>query len=181
MDNTSYEMDGNVYANCQTPDVIIGQPITAQPSNKPLSEEPITLKVENDDSDEEKKKARRGRGRVDTTDKIYSVDGEQTNRDWATRLFFSITGSPHKRQVKENFKQTCRDCGCVPCMMCSIAKRLGDPGYLPFVPCTGPAVRFKVRILGGISGTIGNDCLVTSCCWPCAVCQMHREMDDIGI
>ena len=35
-------------------------------------------------------------------------------------------------------------------MTCDVAKSLGDPGWLPYVPCTGAALRFKVRILGGI-------------------------------
>lgn len=110
-----------------------------------------------------------------------SDSSEQTNREWASDLYFSINGKPHIRSCKDKALRASKDCGSLTCMMCNIAARLGDPQYLPFVPCTGPAIRFKVRILGGISGTICNDCLVTTFCWPCAVCQMHREMDDIGL
>ncbi|PVD29324.1 hypothetical protein C0Q70_11921 [Pomacea canaliculata] len=109
----------------------------------------------------------------------FSVN--EGKRDWSTDLFLSVTGNPQEKSFFVNAKQAFHDCGCVWCMMCHVARRLGDAEYLPFLPCTGPAVRFKVRIVGGITGSLLNDCLVTSCCWPCAVCQMHRELEIIGI
>ena len=57
------------------------------------------------------------------------------------------------------FVDTCT----LSCKMCSIARRLGDPQYLPFVPCTGVAVRFKVRILGGIAVSIINNHFLCVC------------------
>ncbi|KAK7492087.1 hypothetical protein BaRGS_00016751 [Batillaria attramentaria] len=190
MENSSFENECesrkervSVYENFHAPDVVIRQPITSQPRIG----EPITAKPGDDVGYQTHKTAdgsaemNHGNSGCANSDKIYSVDAEQTSRDWSTDLFFSIRGNPHKKSSKDNAKRAICDCACVPCMMCSIAERLGDPRYLPFVPCTGTAVRFKVRILGGITGSICEDCMVTSFCWPCAVCQMHREMEDIGI
>lgn len=115
-----------------------------------------------------------------TRTSIYS-DGNPNNREWDSELFYSLNGKPQHRSFKENALTALKDCGNLPCTMCSVASRLGDPKYLPFVPCAGPAIRFKVRVLGGIKGTILNDCLVTTCCGPCAYCQMLREMDEIGL
>lgn len=189
MENTAYEKERvSVYENYHAPDVVVirhHQPVMAQPTAKPRTGEPIANNSDDDGTCENQSETKHGTQHVPresaSADKIYSLDGEQNSRDWSSDLFFSIRGNPLKSSFKDNFKRAIRDCFCVPCMMCSIAERLGDARYLPYVPGTRTAVRFKVRILGGITGSICKDCVVTSCCWPCAVCQMHREMDDIGI
>ena len=103
MDNGSFE-DSNVYANCPAPDVVIRQPITSQPSNKHAVEEPTATKPGNDVKTENKKMAG-PRKKLETSDKIYSLDSEQTRRDWTSDLFFSLTGNPHSRTFKDNARQ----------------------------------------------------------------------------
>ena len=104
MDNDSFEEDSNVYVNCPAPDVIIGQPITSQPSSKPAVEEPIATKAANDVKTDDKKIAG-SRKRVDTSDTIYSLDAEQARRDWASGLFSSFKGNPHTRTFKDTARK----------------------------------------------------------------------------
>ncbi|KAL8575522.1 hypothetical protein ACOMHN_059587 [Nucella lapillus] len=191
MDNNALEEDNTIYDNYRvTPDIIIQQPITSQPSSKP--EGPISASDFKDGNDVNNSKDGndvscnggadwRRRRDENWADRACSVDGEQTKREWSSDLFYSVTGKPHHRPFMDNAKQAVRDCCCLPPMLCSVARRLGEPPFLPFLPGTSTALRFKVRILGSISGSIGHDCLVTSCCWSCAVCQMYRELDDIGL
>ncbi|XP_076466164.1 uncharacterized protein LOC143297632 [Babylonia areolata] len=196
---------------CVRPDIIImqqqqqqqqqQQPITSQPSNEEgdLINRPITASSsaaanvgsdvttsdgDGDDDDDGGEKAGREwrrRRRTGEAEGVYSLEGERGKREWTSGLFQSMTRRPPNRKLVNHVLLAVKDCCCVPCMMCAMAGRLGDPPYLPFLPCTGPALRLKVRILGAITGSIGRDCVVTSCCWPCAVCQMYRELEHIGI
>ncbi|KAK7480200.1 hypothetical protein BaRGS_00028585 [Batillaria attramentaria] len=95
------------------------------------------------------------------------------HRDWSTGLCGCFT-----------------DCGsclctycCLPCMMCRLASRLNECPLMPYcVPGGGLiAMRTKVRTMGGIQGSICNDCMATTCCGPCVVCQLSREMDNMGL
>ncbi|XP_052243379.1 cornifelin homolog [Dreissena polymorpha] len=71
---------------------------------------------------------------------------------------------------------------CYSCMVCQISKKLGDCPLMPFcVPGSEVVMRARVRTLGGIRGTVCNDCLTTTFCPFCTVCQMKREMDAMGI
>ncbi|XP_033739639.1 placenta-specific gene 8 protein-like isoform X1 [Pecten maximus] len=81
------------------------------------------------------------------------------------------------------------DCGsclmtfcCMPCMECRNASRLGECCCLPYC-CVGSnvAMRARLRTLGGIQGSICNDICVLACCQMCAVCQMSRELDYMGL
>ncbi|GFO38350.1 placenta-specific gene 8 protein-like [Plakobranchus ocellatus] len=103
------------------------------------------------------------------------------NRDWVRDLFEPLKDVRKSKNKCSTLSKLLCQCIRVPCMTCDVAKTLGDPAWLPYVPCTGAALRFKVRILGGIQGTIADDCIVTSCCCPCAVCQMYTEIEDIGL
>jgi len=74
-------------------------------------------------------------------------------------------------------------CGllCMPCTMCSISKRVGEFMCVPFcVPGGIIALRTKIRVMFGIEGSICNDCISMTCCGPCAVCQMDRELNQMG-
>ncbi|XP_034335610.1 placenta-specific gene 8 protein-like [Crassostrea angulata] len=76
----------------------------------------------------------------------------------------------------------CRGCCCIPCMLCDIAERLGEWMCFPFcVPCGGNVLRTRLRTLGGIRGTACDDCMTMCCCCACAVWQMDKELDEMGI
>ncbi|XP_045196757.1 placenta-specific gene 8 protein-like [Mercenaria mercenaria] len=71
---------------------------------------------------------------------------------------------------------------CAPCVQCQIATRMGENVCVPFcVPGAMIALRQRLRTLGGIQGTLCGDCLVFAVCGQCALCQMKREMDIMGI
>ncbi|KAL5009949.1 hypothetical protein ScPMuIL_012254 [Solemya velum] len=73
-------------------------------------------------------------------------------------------------------------CCCLCCMMGDTAERLGDCYVMPYlVPAATMGMRIRIRSMGGIKGTICNDCVMSTCCYPCAVCQMSRELDTMGV
>ncbi|KAH3888957.1 hypothetical protein DPMN_013002 [Dreissena polymorpha] len=104
--------------------------------------------------------------------RVMMVGTLQGHRDWDTGLF-----------------ACCSDCKtllctwfCLPCVLCDISKRMGECMCMPFcVPDGLLALRARMRTLGGIQGSICNDCLVLNCCGACAVCQMRRELDAMGL
>ena len=104
MDNDSYD-DSDVYVNCHTaPDVIVRQPVTTQPSDKPAIAEPVTASRAKSDIDVSK--TDQPKRFSCTSERIYSLDVEQTKRrDWTSELFFSITGNPHTRTFSTNAKK----------------------------------------------------------------------------
>ncbi|XP_025098755.1 placenta-specific gene 8 protein-like [Pomacea canaliculata] len=83
----------------------------------------------------------------------------------------------------------CKDCGsgccacwCMPCMLCKLATRMNECFLLPcLVPCALVPMRTKLRAVGDIKGSICQDFMAVSCCYPCAVCQMSRELDQMGV
>ncbi|KAL5005597.1 hypothetical protein ScPMuIL_016755 [Solemya velum] len=96
----------------------------------------------------------------------------QGHRDWTTGLFgcFSDCGSC-----------LCTWC-CLPCMLCTLSTRLGDCMCMPYcVPGSSIAMRTRVRTLGGIQGSVCSDCVATTICGACVICQMSREMDAMGL
>ncbi|KAH9487658.1 hypothetical protein Btru_069882 [Bulinus truncatus] len=70
---------------------------------------------------------------------------------------------------------------CWPAYRYSLATRLGETPFMSLIPCAAFALRVKIRSLFGIKGSIMKDFFTTLCCEPCAVCQMTREMDKIGL
>ncbi|XP_033741381.1 placenta-specific gene 8 protein-like [Pecten maximus] len=96
----------------------------------------------------------------------------QGHRDWSTGLFGCFSD--------------CSSClatiYCMPCVQCNNATRLGECSLLP-ICCAGSnvAMRTRLRTLGGIRGSILSDICVTAWCESCVVCQMSREMDNMGM
>ncbi|KAK3096610.1 hypothetical protein FSP39_001670 [Pinctada imbricata] len=71
---------------------------------------------------------------------------------------------------------------CLPCAICGIASRTGECCCMPFCVQGGVvAMRARIRTIGGIQGSICNDCVTTYFCTPCVVCQMERELDAMNI
>ncbi|XP_048883603.1 cornifelin homolog B-like [Brienomyrus brachyistius] len=83
------------------------------------------------------------------------------------------------------------DCCCgfwfLPCYACKVSKDHGECTCLPLlefaafgygacIPAISLAVRVSVRRTYGIQGTICNDCLHASFCYPCSWCQVSREI-----
>ncbi|CAC5425994.1 unnamed protein product [Mytilus coruscus] len=100
------------------------------------------------------------------------VSTVQGHRKWTTGLFDCFTDC--KTCVISYF--------CLPCMVCNLAVKLGDCACMPYVvPGSTVAMRTRLRTLGGIQGSICNDCLVMGFCEPCAICQMSRELNNMGI
>ncbi|XP_033739644.1 placenta-specific gene 8 protein-like [Pecten maximus] len=94
------------------------------------------------------------------------------HRDWSSGLCgcFSDCGS------------CLMTCLCLPCMECRNASRLGEFCCLPYC-CPGAtiAMRARLRTLGGIQGSICKDVCALACCPMCSVCQMSRELDNMGL
>ncbi|KAL5010405.1 hypothetical protein ScPMuIL_012710 [Solemya velum] len=100
------------------------------------------------------------------------VTSVQGHRNWTTGLFDCFSNC--KTCVVTTF--------CLPLTVCNISRKLGDNACMPFfVQGSQIAMRSRIRTLGGIQGTICNDCLVISWCGPCAVCQMSRELENMGL
>ncbi|XP_012942910.1 placenta-specific gene 8 protein [Aplysia californica] len=72
-------------------------------------------------------------------------------------------------------------CCCWPAYRYSLATRVGETPFMPLIPCAAFALRVKIRTLFGIKGSLIKDFFTTLCCEPCAICQMVREMDSIGL
>ncbi|XP_067658124.1 cornifelin homolog isoform X1 [Haliotis asinina] len=62
-----------------------------------------------------------------------------------------------------------------------IATRVGETPFMSLIPCAAFALRVKVRTLFSIKGSILRDFWAALCCEPCVVCQMTRELDDVGL
>lgn len=100
---------------------------------------------------------------------IGSVDG---HRDWDSGLFSCFSDCK---------SLLCTYC-CLPCAICNISSRTGECACMPwFVPGGLIALRARIRTLGGIQGSVCSDCMALSCCGMCAVCQMQRELDAMGL
>ncbi|CAL1540555.1 unnamed protein product [Lymnaea stagnalis] len=94
-----------------------------------------------------------------------------SERDWSTDLF----------QCSGEGRSCPAMCCCWPAYRYSLATRLGETPFMPLIPCAAFALRVKIRSLFGIKGSIIKDFFTSLCCEPCAVCQMTREMDKIGL
>ncbi|XP_052218075.1 cornifelin-like [Dreissena polymorpha] len=71
---------------------------------------------------------------------------------------------------------------CTPIAIADISSRLGDSAVISlFLPNSLLALRVRLRTLGGIQGSIGKDWWALGCCCQCAVCQMLRELDAMGL
>nr|CAB3232016.1 cornifelin homolog B-like [Phallusia mammillata] len=73
------------------------------------------------------------------------------------------------------------------CFYCTISTRMGEnccvgcSGYGGgCIPGGHMAMRSRFRGTHNIQGSICDDCIVSSFCLPCAMCQLSREMDALG-
>lgn len=93
------------------------------------------------------------------------------NRDWNTGVL----------SCTQDCKNCCLVFCCPLCCASKISKRIGEHCCVPcFVPGAIITMRTKIRLMLGIRGSICNDCIVTSCCGLCVLCQMIRELDSAG-
>lgn len=146
------------------------QPITSQPENNhrtmggydqpPGSDYPLA----STGADQNNSNLRRDSGRL-----LVPLDG---NRDWSSSLFDCAQDPWNCLFVMF----------CTPCAMCQLASSMGECMCMPMcVPAATITMRTRLRTLGGIRGSICNDCLLTSVCGHCTLCQMKREMDLMGL
>jgi len=81
-------------------------------------------------------------------------------------------------------------CCIAPVTIARQAAYIGDKAPIAWVlalitggPCiAGASLRGQIRAKKGIDGTFVNDCLLWTCCGPCAICQEAAEtgvMDDL--
>ncbi|XP_052807730.1 placenta-specific gene 8 protein-like [Mya arenaria] len=100
---------------------------------------------------------------------IGSVDG---HRDWNSGICACFADS----------KPLTMTYCCLACVVCDISNRMGECLFVPwFVPLGLIALRARIRTLGGIRGSICGDSIVLSCCPLCAICQMQRELEAMGL
>ncbi|OWF45906.1 cornifelin homolog B-like [Mizuhopecten yessoensis] len=100
------------------------------------------------------------------------VTGPVGQRVWSSGLF----------ECFDDIVLAVLTCFFMPCMECYVANRMGECFIMPYCVCGGTlAMRTKLRIMGGIHGSIMNDAFILQYCAPCAVCQMSRELDIMGI
>ncbi|XP_053374602.1 cornifelin homolog A-like [Mercenaria mercenaria] len=143
--------------------------------------EPITSQPSKNKADYEKLESGQGSVVASPSSQSYSKFGMDTilvttsidgNRDWTSSLFDCM-------QDKLNCLFVVF---CSPCVTCQLGTRIGECLFMPlFVPGAILTMRTRLRTLGGIQGSICNDCLMSSLCGPCALCQMKREMDVMGL
>ncbi|XP_062611148.1 PLAC8-like protein 1 [Saccostrea cucullata] len=71
---------------------------------------------------------------------------------------------------------------CLCCTQCSLSKRTGEcPLMAACIPGGTTLLRTRIRTIGGIKGTVSNDDTIVKWCLPCAVLQMERELDTMGV
>ncbi|ELU15851.1 hypothetical protein CAPTEDRAFT_118646 [Capitella teleta] len=101
----------------------------------------------------------------------------------------SSTGQPQNiRSWSTSLCGCCEDIGgciygyfCMCCLMCTVASQLGENCCVPiFLQGGTMAMRTKLRTQYGITGSICDDWCMTTCCGALAMCQMHRELKNLG-
>ncbi|XP_076079118.1 placenta-specific gene 8 protein-like [Mytilus galloprovincialis] len=98
-----------------------------------------------------------------------TLDGHRT---WSTGLFDCFS----------DMANCVFTCCCYPFAVCNLASRLGECFCAPAcVPGGDIILRNRIRSVGGIKGSMCDDCLVIVCCGPCAACQEARELTNMGI
>ncbi|XP_071137558.1 cornifelin homolog B-like [Mytilus edulis] len=62
-----------------------------------------------------------------------------------------------------------------------LSRRIGERGLTGCVPAADINIRTRIRTLGGIRGSICDDCIAVTFCKMCAACQEQRELCSMGI
>jgi len=79
----------------------------------------------------------------------------------------------------EDVKSCCFAALCPCCYSALLSNRLGE--FCCTAVCAGVVpLRVKVRLMLGIKGTICNDCILSTFCPLCVLCQISRELDSSG-
>uniref|UniRef100_A0A3P9C1L7 Cornifelin homolog B-like n=1 Tax=Maylandia zebra TaxID=106582 RepID=A0A3P9C1L7_9CICH len=72
---------------------------------------------------------------------------------------------------------------CLPCFACKTSRDYGENLCLPLadwvsgmIPPATMSMRVSMRHRYGITGTMCNDCVLSTFCMSCVWCQMSREM-----
>ncbi|XP_050414674.1 PLAC8-like protein 1 [Patella vulgata] len=99
-------------------------------------------------------------------------DDAHCEKEWSSGLFDCR---------KDERRSCCFQCCCWSYLRYTLATRLGETPFMAMIPCTAFGLRVKVRSLFSLKGTLVKDFFSTLCCEPCAICQMSRELDDIGL
>ncbi|XP_061177276.1 placenta-specific gene 8 protein-like [Saccostrea echinata] len=94
------------------------------------------------------------------------------HREWSTGLF----------DIFSDIKTSLLTFFCESYVKCNLATRTGEGGCMPFcVTGAMTIMRSRIRTIGGIKGSAFKDCMVITFCQPCAICQMNRELDHMGV
>ncbi|XP_073425975.1 cornifelin homolog B-like [Dendrobates tinctorius] len=91
--------------------------------------------------------------------------------------------TPFASRWSSDVMECCKDIGVCLCgtfcpliLACKVASDFGECCCLPMVGGTMLALRTGIRERYHIPGTICNDCVCLTCCAPCTLCQMAREL-----
>ncbi|XP_078001001.1 cornifelin-like isoform X1 [Glandiceps talaboti] len=149
-------------------------PTTEQPrraSQSPIPESPggseaeLLLKFEGDS----RKFGKLANGKKNAKERKLECPHKHP-REWTTDIWH-CAGEP----------RSCL-CGCcfLPCFLCEVSGRLNEPFCAGFWwPCGLTGLRTKMRLKHKIEGDVFKDVFYSTCCGPCAACQMARELDFI--
>ncbi|XP_070578321.1 cornifelin-like isoform X1 [Ptychodera flava] len=153
-------------------------PQTEQPrraSHSPIPESPVgseaelLLKFEGDSKAETRNIAKLLHGTKNAKESKV-ICKHKHPREWTTDIWH-CAGEP----------RSCM-CGCcfLPCFLCEVSARLDEPFCAGFWwPCGLTGLRTKMRLQHKIQGDVFQDVFYSTCCGPCAACQMARELDYI--
>mmetsp|Transcript_43567 Transcript_43567/g.69668 ORF Transcript_43567/g.69668 Transcript_43567/m.69668 type:complete len:121 (+) Transcript_43567:143-505(+) len=107
-----------------------------------------------------------------TTNNALMVTGIEGHRNWSTGLLDCF----------DDFSSCLMGFFCLPCTVCTVASRTGECCCMPyFVPGGTVVMRTRIRTIGGIQGSACSDCVALSFCGACAICQMQRELNNMGV
>ena len=113
---------------------------------------------------------------------VVSQPTAQSNQLMATSLDGSRTWTTGLFDCFSDITSCLFTCFCYNCAVCRIASRTGECFCAPVcVPGGHTNLRTRIRTVGGIRGSMCDDCMVIGCCGPCAACQEARELNNMGI
>ncbi|CAH3039365.1 hypothetical protein pdam_00019822 [Pocillopora damicornis] len=97
---------------------------------------------------------------------------QQGMRDWSTGLCGCF----------EDCYSLCMGWFCPCILLCDVSQRMGE-GCCFATCCPGAllGLRIKLRAQQNIQGSLCNDFCVVQCCGVCALCQLSRELNHLGV